>query len=187
MALQDLPVIFALDRAGPVGQDGLTHNGVFDIAYMRTLPNMILGAPRDATDLDRMLGAALKADSPVAIRFPRGNAPSREEIHASEREPMVAGKAEVLRDGDEGGLCIWAYGVMVETALTAAAQLSERGLDVGVVDARFVKPLDEELLGAHPPATATCSPWRITSAPAASAPPCSRLPHGSMSPVAGGR
>ncbi len=149
VALQGLPVIFALDRAGPVGQDGPTHNGVFDIAYLRTLPNMVLCAPRDATDVARMLGAALKVDHPVALRFPRGNAPIREEIHASEREPMVPGKAEVLRDGDEGGLCIWAYGVMVETALAAAAQLSERGVDVGVVDARFVKPLDEELLGAH--------------------------------------
>lgn len=149
VALQDLPVIFALDRAGPVGQDGPTHNGVFDIAYLRTLPNMVLGAPRDATDVDRMLGAALKVDGPVALRFPRGNAPAREEVHASEREPMVPGKAEVLRDGDEGGLCIWAYGVMVETALAAAARLSEHGLEVGVVDARFAKPLDEELLGAH--------------------------------------
>ncbi|MEC8510736.1 MAG: 1-deoxy-D-xylulose-5-phosphate synthase [Planctomycetota bacterium] len=149
VALQGLPVIFALDRAGPVGQDGPTHNGVFDIAYLRTLPNMVLCAPRDATDVARMLGAALKVDHPVALRFPRGNAPIREEIHASEREPMVPGKAEVLRDGDEGGLCIWAYGVMVETALAAAAQLSERGVDIGVVDARFVKPLDEELLGAH--------------------------------------
>lgn len=149
VALQNLPVIFALDRAGPVGQDGPTHNGVFDIAYLRTLPNMVLGAPRDATDVERMLGAALKVDRPVALRFPRGNAPSREEVHSSEREPMVPGKAEVLRDGDEGGLCIWAYGVMVETALAAATQLSENGVDIGVVDARFAKPLDEELLGAH--------------------------------------
>lgn len=149
VALQDLPVVFALDRAGPVGQDGPTHNGVFDIAYMRTLPNMVLGAPRDATDVDRMLGAMLKLESPSALRFPRGNAPVHEEVHASEREPMVAGKAEVLRDGVEGGLCIWAYGVMVETALTAAAELGQRGIEVGVVDARFVKPLDEELLGAH--------------------------------------
>lgn len=148
VALQNLPVVFALDRAGPVGQDGPTHNGVFDIAYLRTLPNFVLGAPRDATDVRRMLAASLKEDRPVALRFPRGNAPAREEIHASERETMIPGKAEVLRDGDEG-LCIWSYGSMASVALDAAAQLERRGVHVGVVDARFAKPLDEELLARH--------------------------------------
>ncbi|MGK0484301.1 MAG: 1-deoxy-D-xylulose-5-phosphate synthase [Planctomycetota bacterium] len=150
IALQDLPVVLALDRAGPVGQDGPTHNGVFDIAFLRTLPNFILAAPRDATDVERMLQLALKLDHPCALRFPRGNAPLREEVHASEREEMRIGKAEVLRDGTLGGVCIWAYGSMTETALRVAATLQQEGAQaVGVVDARFCKPLDEELLAKH--------------------------------------
>lgn len=150
VALQNLPVVFALDRAGPVGQDGPTHHGVFDIAYLRTFPNFVLAAPRDATDLKRMFQLALRTDQPSGIRFPRGNAPAREEIHPSEREEMRVGKAEVLRDGVEGGVCIWAYGSMAETALGAAAAVAfSGGAEVGVVDARFVKPLDEELLAKH--------------------------------------
>lgn len=150
IALQDLPVVLALDRAGPVGQDGPTHNGVFDIAFLRTFPNFILAAPRDATDVERMLQLALKLDHPCALRFPRGNAPLREEVHASEREEMRIGKAEVLRDGALGGVCIWAYGSMTETALRVAATLQQEGAqEVGVVDARFCKPLDEELLAKH--------------------------------------
>ena len=150
VALQNLPVVFALDRAGPVGQDGPTHNGVFDIAYLRTFPNFVLAAPRDATDVKRMLQLALKLDLPSGIRFPRGNAPLHEEVHPSEREEMGVGKAEVLRDGTSGGVCIWAYGSMVETALKVAAAIGEEtGQAIGVVDARFAKPLDEELLAKH--------------------------------------
>ncbi|QDV07438.1 1-deoxy-D-xylulose-5-phosphate synthase [Planctomycetes bacterium Poly30] len=150
VALQDLPVLFALDRAGPVGQDGPTHNGVFDIAYMRTFPNFVLGAPRDATDVKRMLQLLLKVDHPTAMRFPRGNAPLHEDVHASEREEMRVGKAEVLRDGVDGGVCIWAYGSMTETALRVAAAIqASHDTAVAVVDARFVKPLDEELLAKH--------------------------------------
>ena len=149
VALQNLPVVFALDRAGPVGQDGPTHNGVFDIAYLRTLPNMVLAAPRDATDVDRVLGLALKQDAPFALRFPRGKVPAHEEVSAHEREPMAVGRAEVLRDGAEGGVVLWAYGVMVSTALEVAHDLASRGVEVGVVDARFAKPVDEELLARH--------------------------------------
>lgn len=149
VALQGLPVTFALDRAGPVGQDGPTHNGVFDIAYLRTLPGFVLAAPRDATDVDRMLALGLRCDGPFAMRFPRGNVPAREEIHASERAPLVPGKAEALRDADDGGLVIWAFGAMVETALEVARRLEARGVRIGVVDARFAKPLDEELLAHH--------------------------------------
>ena len=149
VALQNLPVVFALDRAGPVGQDGPTHNGVFDIAYMRTFPNVVLTAPRDATDVDRMLALALQHDGPTGIRFPRGNVPAREEVPAPEREEMRIGKAEVLRDGDPGGLVLWAYGSMVSTALEVASRMAARGVAIGVVDARFAKPLDEELLARH--------------------------------------
>ena len=146
VALQNLPVIFALDRAGPVGQDGRTYNGVFDISFMRTLPNMTLGAPRDATVVDRTLLLGLKCDGPLGLRFPRGNAPAHEDVHSSERTPMEVGRAETLREGDEGGLVIWALGPMVEVALEASRELEQRGVRIGVVDARFAKPLDESLL-----------------------------------------
>ena len=147
VALQDLPVTLALDRAGPVGQDGPTHNGVFDIAYLRTLPNFILGAPRDATDMQRMLAAMVEHDGPTALRFPRGNCPATEAIHPSERRPMELGTAEVLRDGEQ--VALWAYGSMVEASLEAALRLAADGLSITVVDARFAKPLDEELLTKH--------------------------------------
>jgi len=144
VALQDLPVTFALDRCGPVGQDGPTHNGVFDIAYLRTLPNFVLAAPRDGTDVRRMVDLAARVDHPFALRFPRANVVAREVIAEGERRPMVPGTAEVLREGE--ALTVWAYGSMVGSALDAAQSLAARGIEVGVVDARFAKPLDEDLL-----------------------------------------
>ncbi|MEO0649334.1 MAG: 1-deoxy-D-xylulose-5-phosphate synthase [Planctomycetota bacterium] len=147
VALQNLPVTFAMDRAGLVGQDGPTHNGVFDIAYLRTLPNMTLCAPRDASDVQRMLELATSLEGPLALRFPRGACPAHERVHLSEREPMVPGRAEELLDGDE--VVVWAYGALVPEALLAAERLRSEGIAVGVVDARFAKPLDERLLGEH--------------------------------------
>src|SRR5262245_15862823 len=148
VALQALPVVFCLDRAGLVGQDGPTHNGVFDLAYLRTLPNFVLCAPRDASDQRRMLEMALRHDvGPVALRWPRDECPPDEVIPAPERREMKPGTAEVLRDGDE--LVIWAYGALVRQALEAADELAARNVRIGVVDARFAKPLDEELLGVH--------------------------------------
>jgi len=144
VALQHLPVVFCLDRAGLVGQDGPTHNGVFDIAFLRALPGMTLCAPRDASDMDRMLQMALAWDGPVALRFPRGNCPGDECIHVSERRPMEVGKAELLKEGD--GLVIWAYGALVSQALEVADRFGRRGVAIGVVDARFAKPLDEDLV-----------------------------------------
>jgi 1-deoxy-D-xylulose-5-phosphate synthase len=148
VALQGLPVVFCLDRAGLVGQDGPTHNGVFDLAYLRTLPNFVLCAPRDATDLQRMLELALRHEGgPVALRWPRDECPKDEVIPGPERREMEPGLAEVLREGDE--LCLWVLGALVRQALQAADELARRGVRVGVVDARFAKPLDEELLGQH--------------------------------------
>lgn len=147
VALQGLPVILALDRAGVVGQDGPTHHGVFDLAYLRTLPNMTLCAPRDETDMRRMLESALRLDGPCALRFPRGNCPAHETLPEGERREMVPGRAEVLREGDS--VTIWALGAMTTTALEVAARMERRGVQVGVVDARYVKPLDEELLLEH--------------------------------------
>ncbi len=147
IALQHLPVVLALDRAGLVGGDGPTHNGVFDLAFLRTLPGIVLAAPRDASDLERMLELGLKQDGPFALRFPRDNCPAEERIHRSERAAMEPGKAEVLCEGEN--LVIWAYGALVNQALEAQEHLAQRGLQVGLVDARFAKPLDTELLARH--------------------------------------
>jgi 1-deoxy-D-xylulose-5-phosphate synthase len=147
VALQNLPVTFALDRAGLVGADGPTHNGVFDIAYLRTLPNVVLCAPRDATDMERMLELSTRQDSPFVVRFPRDNAPAVERIHRSERAVMQPGRAEVLAEGDL--LVVWAFGALVNQALECADKLAQRGVRIGVVDARFAKPLDTDLLATH--------------------------------------
>jgi 1-deoxy-D-xylulose-5-phosphate synthase len=147
VALQGLPVLMALDRAGLVGQDGATHHGLFDIAYLRALPGIVLCAPRDATDLDRMMRMALALDGPVAMRYPRDRSPAEEVLPEGERTPMEPGRAEVLREG--GDAVVWAYGPLVGMALTAAANLARRGVKIGVVDARFARPLDQELLGRH--------------------------------------
>ncbi len=148
VALQSLPVVFALDRAGLVGQDGPTHNGVFDLAYLRTLPNFVIAAPRDSSDMRRMLEMALRHDAgPVALRYPRDECPRDEVITVAERREMRPGTAEVLREGKE--IVVWVLGALVRQALVAAQSLERRGVQVGVVDARFAKPLDEELLGRH--------------------------------------
>jgi len=147
VALQNLPVVLALDRAGVVGQDGPTHNGVFDIAYLRTLPNFTLCAPRDDTDMLRMLEMALRENGPVALRYPRGNCPVQEVFHARERRSMRPGTAEVLVDGEV--VVVWAYGHMVHVALGVAEKMRGEGIGIGVVDARFAKPLDEQLLARH--------------------------------------
>lgn len=149
VALQNLPVVLALDRAGPVGQDGATHNGVFDLAYLRTLPNMVLGSPRDATDTRRMLECLVASEGPGAMRFPRANCPLLETIPEAERRPMERGKAEVLREGEPGGVAIWALGQLVGEASAAAEALAQDGISVAVIDPRFVKPLDEEVLALH--------------------------------------
>ncbi|MCB9915187.1 MAG: 1-deoxy-D-xylulose-5-phosphate synthase [Planctomycetes bacterium] len=144
IALQHLPVLLCLDRAGLVGADGPTHNGCFDIAYLRTLPGMVLCSPRDAADMERMLAVALRHDGPVALRYPRDASPANARIHPGERREMALGKAETLCEGER--LCLWAYGSMVTTALEVADRLRAQGVEIGVVDARFAKPLDEELL-----------------------------------------
>jgi len=114
---------------------------------LRTLPNMVLSAPRDASDMERMLEMATKLDYPLTIRFPRDNAPIAERIHRSERAPMEPGRAEVLAEGET--LVVWAFGALVNQALECADRLAQRGVRIGVVDARFAKPIDADLLGVH--------------------------------------
>jgi 1-deoxy-D-xylulose-5-phosphate synthase len=145
VALQRLNVIFAMDRAGLVGDDGPTHHGAFDIAYMRCLPHMALMAPRDEAMLQRMLRTALlHDDGPVALRYPRGEGVGVPLLSQDAITPVEWGTGEVLREGSK--VAIVGYGSGVQKALEAADLLAEGGLDVTVADARFAKPLDRPLL-----------------------------------------
>ena len=142
ICLQRNGVVFALDRAGIVGNDGPTHNGVFDIAYLRNLPEIILMAPKDGNELKSMLKIALDSGKAVAIRYPKEDIPDKE-INP-QYKTFEIGKAEVLRKGADGVLL--AYGAMVYRCLHAAEKLSEKGIEVTVVNARFAKPLDKALI-----------------------------------------
>lgn len=145
ICMQKLHVTMCLDRAGLVGDDGYTHHGVFDYAYLRSIPNMTIMAPKDENELRHMLKTALSFNGPISVRYPRGGG-----VGVDITEPMhelPIGKAEVLREGKE--LCFWAIGSMVQSAVQAADQLKEQGIDAGVVNMRFAKPLDKELLIEH--------------------------------------
>ena len=144
VCLQKLNVVFALDRAGLVGDDGPTHHGVFDIASMRSLPNIVLMAPRDEAMLVHMLRTALVYDDgPIALRYPRGEALGVPLPRIP--EPIEIGTGEILRAGD-GKVAIIGYGTGVAKGLEAADRLRERGIDVTVADARFAKPIDAALM-----------------------------------------
>jgi 1-deoxy-D-xylulose-5-phosphate synthase len=142
VCLQNLPVVFCMDRAGLVGDDGPTHHGVFDIAYLRPLPNLTLMAPRDEAMLRRMLRTGLELDGPSAIRYPRGAALGVDV--PAETPPLEVGTGEILREGQR--VALLGYGTGVEKALGAADLLAENGLEVTVADARFAKPLDTGLI-----------------------------------------
>ncbi len=143
VALQNLNVVFAMDRAGLVGDDGPTHHGAFDISYLRCLPNMVLMAPRDEAALVNMLHTALVYDDgPVALRYPRGEA---EGVTLPVRpEPIEIGRGELLREG--ATVALLGYGFGVSVALGAADLLEEHGIDATVADARFARPIDAELV-----------------------------------------
>ncbi len=140
VALQNLPVTFVLDRAGLAGPDGPTHHGCFDLGYMRLFPNMVVMAPGDESDTRAMIEFALQHDSPCSIRYPKATAESVE----AARTPIELGRAEVLEWGHDG--MIVACGTLLNNCLMAAATLATEGLDVGVINARFVKPLDTETI-----------------------------------------
>jgi len=142
VSLQDLPVVFCLDRAGLSGEDGPTHHGMFDIAYMRHIPNIICMAPRDGFELEAMLELALKLDTPVSIRYAKGSASSN--IAGATFEPLDIGKSEVIRQGKD--LAIIAVGSMVGRAVKAADLLSQEGIESEVINARFIKPIDSEMV-----------------------------------------
>lgn len=142
ICLQKHGVVFALDRAGIVGNDGPTHNGIFDIAYLRNLPEIVLMAPKDGNELKSMMKIALEYGKPAVIRYPKEDIP--EEKISSQYNKFEIGKAEILREGTDGVLL--AYGAMVYRCMQAAERLSEKGVEVTVANARFAKPLDKELI-----------------------------------------
>ncbi|MGI6066696.1 MAG: 1-deoxy-D-xylulose-5-phosphate synthase [Bacillota bacterium] len=142
VCMQNLPVTFAIDRAGLVGEDGETHQGVFDISFLRHIPNMIMMAPKDENELRHMLVTSLDYLGPSVLRYSRGAGIG---VSLNEKpRPLPIGKGEVLREGNH--LAIVAIGPMVYTALEAARQLEKRGIHAAVINARFIKPLDRELL-----------------------------------------
>jgi 1-deoxy-D-xylulose-5-phosphate synthase len=142
VALQQLPVIFAMDRAGLVGADGPTHHGVLDLAYLRMIPNLVIAAPRDENELQHLLATAVESGLPFAIRFPRGAA--RGVALDPDPKPLPIGRGALLRDGSDVALV--GIGKTVEEAERAADRLAARGVSAAVIDARFAKPLDAALL-----------------------------------------
>ncbi len=142
VCLQDLPVLFALDRGGLVGEDGPTHHGVIDLSFLRCLPGMTVMAPKDENELQGMLALGLRHEGPIAVRYPRGRGlgtPLDEKV-----EPVEYGRGEILREGRD--LLILAVGNTVYPAREAAEKLAAEGIEASVVNARFIKPLDEELI-----------------------------------------
>jgi 1-deoxy-D-xylulose-5-phosphate synthase len=146
VAIQGLPVIFCLDRAGMVGDDGQTHMGLYDIAYLLAVPNLVVTAPRDGAELIGLLRTALAHGGPFSIRYPRDKAPT-EPPPAAEVAPVPFGTWEVLRQG-KGGIALLPVGVMCAQAMQAAELLAAEGLDVSVVSCRFLKPVDRATLEA---------------------------------------
>ena len=143
VCLQRLPVVFALDRAGIVPDDGPTHNGIFDLAYLRLMPNMVVMAPSDKYEFERMLDLASKLTVPSALRYPKDCIPA-EPFKEESQSLIPIGKSRVLRRGKDAA--VFALGAMVEPALSAAELLQREDIYVEVIDARFVKPLDTEAL-----------------------------------------
>ena len=142
VCLQDLPVVFAIDRSGIVGEDGKTHQGTFDISYLILIPNLIVSAPKDENELQHLLYTAVKSKHPMAIRYPRGSGLGVK--LDPELEEIPIGKGEILRPGKD--VAILAIGTTVAPALEAAQELASSGIEAAVVNARFAKPLDAELI-----------------------------------------
>jgi 1-deoxy-D-xylulose-5-phosphate synthase len=141
VALHRLPVVFVLDRAGVTGPDGSSHHGVFDLSYLRLIPNLKIAAPADATELCALLETALSIDGPIAIRYPRSSVPATPDLPV---EPLPVGRWEEIRRGEQVALV--AIGRMVGVAAAAAERLAGEGISCGVINARWLKPIDPRLL-----------------------------------------
>lgn len=145
VCIEKLPVVFAIDRGGIVGEDGHTHNGLFDFSYLRMIPNMVVMAPKDENELRRMMKTAVDHSGPVSIRYPRG---AGEGVALDENiEPLVVGKGEVLFEGED--IIILSVGRTVAEAVKAHEELLRENIKATVINARFVKPLDSELILAY--------------------------------------
>jgi 1-deoxy-D-xylulose-5-phosphate synthase len=142
VCLQNLPVVVCADRAGLVGDDGKTHQGIYDIAYTRGIPNMTVAAPKDENELQHLLFTAIGSGRPFTVRYPRGLGPGVE--LDADLQTLPIGRGELLKEGK--AIVLLAYGSMVPVALQAAQTLRQQGVDAGVANARFAKPLDRELL-----------------------------------------
>ena len=143
VCLQKLPVVFAIDRAGLVGADGETHQGIFDISYLRSIPNMTVMAPKNARELTEMLHFALQFQGPIAIRYPRGTA---YQGFSEKQEPIEYGKAEILIEEQTGKIALLALGSMVSTGEHIVEKMVKKGVNLSLVNARFAKPIDTEML-----------------------------------------
>ena len=141
VCIQNLPVVFAIDRAGLVGSDGETHQGIFDLSYLSSIPNMHIMAPKNKWELSDMMKFAIDFGAPIAVRYPRGEAYDGLKEH---RKPIVYGKSEWIYE--EGDICLLAVGSMVKTACQVREQLKEKGYSCSLINARFVKPLDEDTI-----------------------------------------
>jgi 1-deoxy-D-xylulose-5-phosphate synthase len=142
VCLESLPVVFAIDRGGIVGEDGPTHHGLFDFAFLRTIPNMVVMAPKDENELSRMIATAIAHPGPIAFRYPRGKGLGV--CLDDNPAPLAIGKAEILTHGND--VLLLAIGRCVSEALKAEQVLREKGFSVSVVNCRFVKPLDSDLI-----------------------------------------
>lgn len=142
IALMGLPVVLAIDRAGVVGEDGETHQGLFDLALLRCVPGMVVMAPKDEQELRHMLATAIQYNGPAALRYPRGEGIGVPLTGPA--QPLPIGRGEVLRQGKD--VAILALGPLVYAALAAAEELAGRGIEAAVINPRFVKPLDADLI-----------------------------------------
>jgi len=138
----NLPVTFLLDRAGFVGADGRTHQGLYDLSFLRSIPNLIIASPRDVRDLKKLVELSANVDAPMAIRYPKAGLDLGPGIAL--QQALEIGQWELLNDGSD--VMFYAVGPMVQIAMQAAIELMGRGISAGVVDARFIKPMDEKLL-----------------------------------------
>ncbi len=145
ICLMNIPVTFAMDRAGIVGEDGATHQGLYDIAFLRTLPNMVVMAPKDENELRHMLKTAIYHPGPAALRYPRGSGLGVK--LDAKMQALEIGKGEVVKEGND--IAIFAYGHMVPPSEEVAAMLEENGISVAVINARFAKPIDQDLVSKY--------------------------------------
>ena len=142
ICLQNLPVVMCVDRAGIVGQDGETHQGIFDLSFFNMIPNITIMAPKDFKELEQMLEYAINLNTPVVIRYPRGG--ENKEIKFEKHEEILQGKSEILKEGNE--VTIIAIGKMVSKAVEISKKIEEEGKSVEIINTRFLKPLDEETI-----------------------------------------